>query len=495
MTKAQTILIVDDEARNIELLQAILEPGHFELLAAANGSEALAILETREVDLVLLDVMMPLVDGFEVTRRIRAGEKTQGLPVILVTALHEVSERIKGIEAGCDEFITKPFDRHEVAARVKTLLRLNRYRTQIDEKEKFERVINRMNDGLLVCDAGLRIVRYNQKARELLGFDDPAPGWLERLGRDFRIAHYGQLEHDLAVVDLDFDMERPQTHTAKPLILSFSSSLVRDADGALASVVILLHDVTAQRKEQFRKESFLSLMSDKLRMPLAVSLERLGTLRESSGLVSDQAFKQSIESTVDLATDFLAMMDKIFDFLTVHAPVPGEDGSDAAGLDRAQVEALAVSIMNRPGPKKIEYEFDLPLDLDLSISEKHMEILMKNLIENAVKFNDHYAAKIAISAVREGGLVRFTVADNGQGIPGEERQSVFDAFYQIDKPGIEDAKGLGLGLAIVKKIVEAGKGEVKVEAPPKGGTAISFTLPQAAEADAPRSAETLAVSR
>jgi signal transduction histidine kinase len=236
-------------------------------------------------------------------------------------------------------------------------------------------------------------------------------------------------------------------------------------------------------------------MSDKLRTPLAASQERLETLLDLSGGISDGALRQSIGQTVDQMMDFLGMMEKIFDFLGVHAPSYGEDGGAAVGLDRAQVEALAVSIMNKRHSKKIEYEFDFPLEFALAINEKPMEVLMKNLVENAVKFNDHYAAKIAISAVREGGMVRFTVADNGQGIPGEEKQSVFDAFYQIDNPEAGNAEGLGLGLAIVKKIVETGKGDLKVESPPRGGTAVSFTLPLAPEAAATKSVKTAAVSR
>lgn len=131
MDKKARILIVDDEIKNVELLEAILQVGPYELLKAENGTQALAILAKDEVDLVLLDVMMPVIDGFEVLRRIREHEKTRGIPVILVTALYEVAVRIKGIEAGCDEFITKPFDLQEVAARVKTALKLNDYRTQV----------------------------------------------------------------------------------------------------------------------------------------------------------------------------------------------------------------------------------------------------------------------------------------------------------------------------------------------------------------------------
>jgi DNA-binding response OmpR family regulator len=299
MTANATILVADDEAMNVELLKAILTPDHFRVITASNGAETLDILAKEKVDLLLLDVMMPKIDGFEVTRRIRANKKTKNLPVILITALRETEERITGIEAGCDEFVTKPFDKHEVLARIKTLLRLNYYRSQIDEKERLEQVINKMNDGLIVCDAEGKVDRFNQKSRELLNDDDLSAGWLERLGKSFKIGYPGDLAGDLRVRALELDLERPETTATRPLILSFSSSLIQDTDGKTVSIVILLHDVTRQRKEQFEKEDFLSLMYKKLRIPLALSLEHLALLQKSTASMENQPFKKSVDITVD----------------------------------------------------------------------------------------------------------------------------------------------------------------------------------------------------
>src|ERR1035437_5496182 len=156
MDKAN-ILVVDDEPLNVELLKGLLQSRSYHVLTAAGGAEALEIIRKEKVDMVLLDVMMPLMDGFEVTRKIRSDEKTKGLPVVLITALKETEDRIEGIEAGCDDFISKPFDKNEVMARVKTLLQLNFYRSQLNEKEKFEILINRMSGGMLVCDGNLNI--------------------------------------------------------------------------------------------------------------------------------------------------------------------------------------------------------------------------------------------------------------------------------------------------------------------------------------------------
>ena len=121
------ILVVDDVPQNIKLLEAYLVPQGYESIKAVNGREALAKLLNSRVDLVLLDVMMPDIDGFEVTRRIRQDDKTRLLPIILVTALSEITDRVKGIEAGCDDFISKPVDKTELLARVKSLLKVKAY--------------------------------------------------------------------------------------------------------------------------------------------------------------------------------------------------------------------------------------------------------------------------------------------------------------------------------------------------------------------------------
>ena len=118
------ILVVDDHVQNIELLEAYLIPQGYEIIRAGNGKDALTIVAGNEIDLMLLDVMMPGMDGFEVIRRVRQGEKTRLLPIILVTALQEKEDRIKGIEAGCDDFISKPVDKMELLARVRSLLKV-----------------------------------------------------------------------------------------------------------------------------------------------------------------------------------------------------------------------------------------------------------------------------------------------------------------------------------------------------------------------------------
>ncbi|CCK81957.1 diguanylate cyclase [Desulfobacula toluolica] len=119
------ILIVDDDSRNVKLMGAVLTPFNHEIFKVYNGEEALSLMKRIDMDLVLLDIMMPHMDGYEVCRRLKKSEDTRLVPIIMLTALDDTQSRIKGIEAGADDFITKPPNRVELTARINSLLRVN----------------------------------------------------------------------------------------------------------------------------------------------------------------------------------------------------------------------------------------------------------------------------------------------------------------------------------------------------------------------------------
>lgn len=152
----QTVLIVDDEPSARATIEALLKPMGLELPMASSGPEAIQMCHELQPDLVLLDVMMPQMDGFEVCRRLRADARTSGLPVVMVTALQDRESRLHGIEAGADDFLTKPIDRLELRARVRTTLRLNRYRRELEQRKRvvqtLEGSLSVMKDMLALAD-------------------------------------------------------------------------------------------------------------------------------------------------------------------------------------------------------------------------------------------------------------------------------------------------------------------------------------------------------
>jgi putative two-component system response regulator len=132
---AQTVLVVDDEITNVKLLTRLMTGLGYQVRSAANGELALAEVARERPDLVLLDVNMPKVDGFEVCRRLKREPATRLLPIVLITGLTASEDHIKGIEAGADDFLTKPFNVPELEARVRSLTRLKRYTDELDSAE------------------------------------------------------------------------------------------------------------------------------------------------------------------------------------------------------------------------------------------------------------------------------------------------------------------------------------------------------------------------
>lgn len=132
--KKRTILVVDDVPVNIQLLTTYLSSVGYNVISAQDGEEALQKLRTENPDLVLLDVMMPKLNGFQVCEQIKNDENTSFVPVIMVTALNELEDKIRGMEAGADDFISKPFNKLELLARVKSLLRIKFLNEELKEK-------------------------------------------------------------------------------------------------------------------------------------------------------------------------------------------------------------------------------------------------------------------------------------------------------------------------------------------------------------------------
>jgi adenylate cyclase len=131
MSATTRILVVDDLPRNIRLLEAVLAPRGHEVVGAGSGAEGLALAGRGDIDLVLLDIVMPEMDGYEVCRRLRDDEATRFLPIVMITASGE-QEKLAAIEAGADDFVTKPFDHAELLARVHSLVRVKRYHDTIE---------------------------------------------------------------------------------------------------------------------------------------------------------------------------------------------------------------------------------------------------------------------------------------------------------------------------------------------------------------------------
>lgn len=183
---AATILIVDDEMQNRKLLEALLRSEGYVTLSAANGEEALGAIAQRAPDLVLLDIMMPGMDGYQVASILKANPATSNIPIIMVTAQIDRSARLAGLNAGAEEFLTKPVDRAELSLRVRNLLRLKelgdflqnhsaileqQVRTRTVDLQRFRTAMDATADAIVLVTRGtMRLVEVNATACTMFGY-------------------------------------------------------------------------------------------------------------------------------------------------------------------------------------------------------------------------------------------------------------------------------------------------------------------------------------
>jgi diguanylate cyclase (GGDEF)-like protein/PAS domain S-box-containing protein len=261
------ILVVDDQIHNIELLEAYLVPQGYEIIAALTGGEALEKLTGNQIDLVLLDVMMPGMDGFEVIRKVRQDKIHQQLPIIMVTASRKSEDRIKGIEAGCDEFISKPIDKMELFARIRSLLKIKAYndllinslkeleaiKKSADEAREYaESIINTIREPLIALDQDLRVVSVSRSFYEFFNVkpEETVGQFIYDLGnKQWDIPSLRELLETILPEKTSFDnyeVEHDFTTIGKRIML-LNARQIQRVLGKERIILLAIEDITARK--------------------------------------------------------------------------------------------------------------------------------------------------------------------------------------------------------------------------------------------------------
>ncbi|MGE3541930.1 MAG: response regulator [Candidatus Tectimicrobiota bacterium] len=480
MVGTHTVLIVDDEPGGRDTLEALLIAEGYQLVFAENGPEALVQAVTFTPDVILLDVMMPGMDGFEVCHRLRRHPEVAEVPIIMVTALDDRDARLRGIAAGADDFITKPFDRIELRLRVRTVTRLNRYRRLYAERRRFAWTIEHADDGYIMLEVDGRIRAANPRARLYLGLPEDIPlpttdtflAWAQRQYHCEPVEAWSTWPAPPSTQTPRY-LVRPETPTANCFWLHVDSS--ESAAPEDATQVLRLRNVTAQMSTQRDMRAFHHLLSHKLRTPLN---HMLGTLT----LLADDSESMSQSEVVSLARDGLAGVERlqhdiedILQYLNAFNASSSDSGCPVQ-VCAVLLEHILLTLDMPATPIMIMDNLD---DARVGLSPQAMEIVLWELLENAKKFHPTHTPTVEVRLTRAAsGHCQLQVCDDGMSLSPEQLGNAWTPYYQGEKYFTSEAKGMGLGLALVAILLWQVGGTCQLANQPHGpGVVVSVRLP------------------
>jgi two-component system cell cycle response regulator len=243
----ERILVVDDHPDNVEIINARLSSRGYTIETATNGEEALAAVRANPPHLILLDVMMPVMDGYEVSRRIKQDDDLPYVPIILVTARGETEDKVEGLDAGADDYLTKPVNFPELEARVRSMLRIKRLQDQLDQKNRELEDVNKRLRKLSITD-GLTELFNHRHVHELLH-------------EEFERSRRSGEPMAVAMLDLDRFKQVNDTygHPTGDVILYETSQILRDTAREIDMVgryggeefIVILPDTDEDAAERF----------------------------------------------------------------------------------------------------------------------------------------------------------------------------------------------------------------------------------------------------
>jgi PAS domain S-box-containing protein len=492
--RSKRILLADDNADMRQYIQNILE-SEFHVECAGHGLQALQLIEQSLPDLVLTDVMMPELDGFGLLRALRSNRRTQGIPVIMLSARAGEEARVEGIQAGADDYLIKPFSARELRARVRVNLELARLRRDLSREEERERsaaeierqwrlfdtALSHTPDSIYIFDRNGRLVYANEALlrRWGRGLMDAAGKSLSELGYppeiDAKLRK--QMEHVLQGLGPVRDETTLPDASGKPHHYDYVFVPVFSHTGEIEAVAGSSRDVTGFRETNRALsqanadlQQFAYSASHDLQEPLRMVAVYSQLLKKKYHGHLDSQADLIIQQCVDGAVRMESMIHDLLAYTQASAiPVGPEKAvslnhvfdSTVATLDIAARESGAIITRG-----------ELPA---LKVEPVHLRQLFQNLLSNALKYRSERPPAIHVAAERRGGEWVFSVADNGIGIAVEYQNQIFGLFKRLHTR--EQYSGTGLGLAICKKLVEHYHGRIWVESEIGQGSTFFFSLP------------------
>jgi two-component system sensor histidine kinase VicK len=465
------LLIVDDDTSLCSNLRSFFERHQYKVETAHDGLDAVKVMEKFHPNLMFLDIGLPGQSGIEVLKQVK--EKDPAVRVIMITGQTEDELMRQARVLGADDYVTKPFTLDYLSGEVLDKLHKQLFyelrSTTADlaiEHEKVELLFDQMKDGVIMFDAQGMIYVANPIARTLLGLSGEITSTnasvafkgykAEQLPPDFPVPFSFD---DLAkLAGKPFDLLREQP---KKLFLNVRINPIRSRkQDQLYGYLAVMRDVTQERRAETAMHRFISMISHKLRTPL-VALRGYPPMLLSPNATSklDDFQRKSIQTMLRECLRLETLVNELIAFSSLE---PDELSKNAVALEDLVNEAVRI-LPAEYQVKKDQIQLDAATGkLLLQVDPTYMKHAFRNLIENAFKFG---SPDLKIQATATNGHATIQFKDNGPGIPTEDRDRVFERFYQVDKDFVGQIPGAGLGLSVTKETIQAHGGKIWVESP------------------------------
>jgi len=482
----ERILVVDDNADMRDYLRRLVEP-RWAVETVANGHQALDAIRARRPDLVITDVMMPVLDGFGLIAAVRADPALRDLPVIMLSARAGEDARIEGLQAGATDYLGKPFASRELLVRVETLLLRAAVRAAEDRQvRRFATIFEQAPIAVAILRGPDHVFEVaNQPYRTMIG-------GREVVGRTFAAALPEVVPQGIiALLDRAYQTGEPYIGKSLPVALhrtpggplepSFFDVVyqpLRDAAGQVTGIASIGHDVTAlatarqgAEAASRAKDEFLAMLGHELRNPLAPIMTALELMRlapDTRTARERAVIERQVQHLVGLVDDLL----DISRITRGKVELRAEPVLVAEIIERS-VEVVSPLLEQRSHALTIEVVDGLAVHADPA----RLAQVISNLLTNAAKYTPN-GGRLTVRAVCDADLVAISVADNGVGIEPSMLSRVFEPFAQ-ERQSIDRAQGgLGLGLAIVDNLVKLHGGTVTAQSDGRGqGSVFTVNLP------------------
>ncbi len=514
----QTILIVDDNPANLGVIVDYLESFGFKVLVARRGETGIEKAQFAHPDLILLDVMMPGINGFETCRRLKAIETTKAIPVIIMTALTDTEHKIEGFQAGALDYITKPFQREEVLARVQTHLNLRdlqknleekhfRLQQEMAERERAEALLRKLEKAIETTEVGVTITDVAGQIEYINPADAKMHGYTvaEVMGQFSSIFAPAGEQKDTPPSEHGNDMntfiqwKRERVNIRKdgatfPAVLI--SNPILDKSGQPIGKVTICEDITDLKQAEAAlldahktlqeqnvqlqklnasKDKFFSIISHDLRSPFSTLLGLTEFVVTNFDKYDRDKLKQHIHILRSSAERLYALLENLLTWARLQRGAMQCEPVEFDLFGTFQ-ENMAIFVP-KADEKEITLNNEIQKNMLVYADPRMVDTVVRNLISNALKFTES-GGIITISATPQEQQVEVRVTDTGRGMDEKGMAKLFRIDAHYTRVGTDGEQGTGLGLILCQELVEQNGGKIWVESEVDKGTTFRFTIPK-----------------